>query len=117
MCTGSWVTGPDLWLDSIVTSTMPRPPLVRPRSAVVGGVCAGLAAHLGWPVRRVRLIMVVAAFLMGAGVLLYLWLWALTPVEETAGVEPVRRSFATSALLLVAGAFAAMVAVASANAD
>src|SRR5699024_9331735 len=47
--------------------------------AVVAGVCAGLAAHLGVRVTLVRLAMVLLAAISGAGVLFYAALWALTP--------------------------------------
>ncbi len=50
-----------------------------PDGAVVAGVCAGLADHLGVRVTSVRLAMVLLATLSGAGVLLYAALWALTP--------------------------------------
>ena len=92
--------------------------MIRPGRSMLGGVCAGLAAHLGWPVARVRVVMVAATALMGAGALLYLWLWALTPLEQPAdGSAGVRREIPASALLLAAGAVAAFVAVALANAD
>jgi signal transduction histidine kinase len=81
---------------------------------MLGGVCAGLAKHLGWPVGRVRFIMVSATLVMGAGALLYLWLWALTPLEQDAE-GGVRRSVPTSALLLAAGTVSAIVSVAIAN--
>jgi signal transduction histidine kinase len=45
----------------------------------VGGVCAGLAEHLGLNVRNVRLGFVAASFAGGAGIAAYLFLWALTP--------------------------------------
>jgi signal transduction histidine kinase len=58
----------------------PRPPLVRPASGrVLAGVAAGLAAHLGVPVRLVRIGLVLAVALGGLGAVLYLWLWALVP--------------------------------------
>jgi signal transduction histidine kinase/phage shock protein PspC (stress-responsive transcriptional regulator) len=58
----------------------PRPPLVRPTSGrVLAGVAAGLAGHLGVPVRLVRIGLVLAVALGGIGVVLYLWLWALVP--------------------------------------
>ncbi len=53
--------------------------MTRPRACVATGVSAGLAEHLGWPVWIVRAAFVVASFAAGAGLLLYLWLWALTP--------------------------------------
>ncbi|MFC4223130.1 ATP-binding protein [Lysinibacter cavernae] len=59
----------------------PRPTLVRPRVRIVGGVCAGLAAHLGVPVGLIRTIMIALAAAGGAGVALYCWLWATTPTE------------------------------------
>jgi signal transduction histidine kinase len=42
-------------------------------------VAAGVAVHLRWPVRRVRLLLVILTFTSGAGLLLYAWLWALVP--------------------------------------
>jgi len=63
---------------------MPRPPLVRPRRAVLGGVCTALSRHLGIPLRRTRLITVIVTFCGGAGALFYLWLWAFVPLEEPA---------------------------------
>ncbi|WP_136194345.1 ATP-binding protein [Actinomyces procaprae] len=64
-----------------------RPPLRRPPrraaapcpSRLLAGVCAGLAVHLGLPTGAVRLVMAVLVVLSGAGVLLYLLLWALVP--------------------------------------
>ncbi|MHA6693220.1 ATP-binding protein [Homoserinimonas sp. A520] len=100
-----------------MSTTAIRPPLTRPSRSVLGGVCAGLARHLHWPVARVRFIIVVASFVMGAGVLLYAWLWALTPRDETDERQGVRREIPTSALLLGAGAIAAIVAVAVANSE
>lgn len=82
---------------------------------MLGGVSAALAAHLGWPVGRVRLIFVLSTLVMGAGALLYAWLWALTPLEQDGEESRVRRSVPTSALLLTAGFIAAIVAVTLAN--
>ncbi len=59
--------------------TVARPPLVRPRDCVATGVAAGLAAHLGWPVWIVRAAFVALTFVAGAGLLLYVWLWAFVP--------------------------------------
>jgi signal transduction histidine kinase/phage shock protein PspC (stress-responsive transcriptional regulator) len=57
-----------------------RPPLIRPHNGrLLGGVAAGLAAHLGWPVRTVRVLLVALCFASGAGLILYAWLWALVP--------------------------------------
>jgi signal transduction histidine kinase len=89
-------------------------PLVRPRQMVVAGVCAGLAQHLGWPVRRVRGWMIVLSALGGAGILLYLWLWAFAPVY--AAENEITRRVPVGALLVSGGAVAAIAAVALANA-
>ncbi|WP_076683620.1 ATP-binding protein [Microbacterium sp. RU33B] len=56
-----------------------RPPLLRPRECAVSGTAEGLADHLGWRPLTVRVALAVLCLLWGAGVLLYLWLWALTP--------------------------------------
>ena len=70
-----------------------RPPLIRPHTGrIVGGVAAGLAVHLGWPVRRVRWLLVLLTVASGMGVLLYAWLWALVPSGDsvpTDGQPPV----------------------------
>ena len=61
---------------------------------IIGGVCAGLALHLGLKVRLVRLVFVLLA-LPGAGLVAYLFLWALTPqsvqgvIEGSSGRVPV----------------------------
>lgn len=101
----------------MVSTATIRPALARPRAAVVGGVCAGLAVHLGWPVRNVRFLMVVAALAAGSGLLFYLWLWALVPGAPAASDDQaeIRRSFPSSAFLLVGGTAAALVAVVQAN--
>ena len=56
-----------------MTTAVSRPPLVRGGDRVIAGVCTGLARHLGWPVRMVRLGMVAAALAGGAGVVFYAW--------------------------------------------
>ena len=66
-----------------MTTVALRVELRRPRRVVVGGVCAGLALHLGWTTGRTRLLAIVLALLGGAGILLYLWLWALVPLAPT----------------------------------
>jgi signal transduction histidine kinase/phage shock protein PspC (stress-responsive transcriptional regulator) len=50
---------------------------------VIGGVCLGLAGHLGLPVATVRIVLAASTLVSGFGPLLYLWLWAFTPVAET----------------------------------
>ncbi|GAA1825591.1 ATP-binding protein [Agromyces salentinus] len=53
--------------------------MIRPRACVATGVAAGMAEHLGWPVTVVRLAFAATSLAAGAGLLLYVWLWALTP--------------------------------------
>jgi len=63
--------------------------LERPaQGRYVGGVCAGLAEHLGLNVRQVRLAFVLACFAGGAGVAAYLFLWALTPQSLAGAAAP-----------------------------
>src|SRR5690606_3813059 len=65
--------------------TTQRLPLRRPLDGRhVGGVCAGLALHLGLPVQRVRVAFVVAAMAFGAGLVLYGWLWVFVPAGDPA---------------------------------
>jgi signal transduction histidine kinase/phage shock protein PspC (stress-responsive transcriptional regulator) len=73
------------WTPPPVVPVVPptRPPLVRPASGrVLAGVAAGLAAHLGVPVRLVRIGLVLAVAAGGIGAVLYLWLWALVPSAQ-----------------------------------
>src|SRR5690606_26364857 len=56
-----------------------RLPLLRPeKGRWVGGVCAGLAAHLRIPVGLVRALVLVLAPL-GAGIVAYAFLWVTVP--------------------------------------
>lgn len=86
---------------------------MRPRDAVIGGVCAGLAEHLGLRVGPVRLAAVVTAFLGGAGVLMYLWLWALTPLQkaETDAPATLHRRFPVAPILTGVAGFCALVSL------
>ena len=59
-----------------------REPLVRPRDRIVAGVCSGLAAHLGWPVKLTRAVMGAMILAGGTGLLLYGWLWIMVPTQE-----------------------------------
>ncbi|KAB7743609.1 PspC domain-containing protein [Nostocoides sp. F2B08] len=70
----------------------PRPPLVRPTDGrVLAGVCRGIATHLGADVKVVRIVFVILGVVSGAGIIAYLFLWALTPVEEAPSViDPAR---------------------------
>ena len=94
-----------------MTATAHTATLTRPRRVTLGGVCAGLAEHLGWRVGRVRVLAIILALCGGAGALLYLWLWALTPLQAVRTDEPaaVRRQVPLAAILLALGAIAAVV--------
>ncbi|XUK62991.1 ATP-binding protein [Plantibacter sp. RU18] len=56
--------------------------MTRPRHRLLGGVCAGFADHTGVPVAAVRTATVLLGACGGAGVLLYLWLWVMTPTQD-----------------------------------
>jgi signal transduction histidine kinase len=75
---------------------------------VLGGVSVAVADHLGWPVAAVRWLFVALSLAGGAGVLLYLWLWALTPLRAPAADSPVedvqRRVLVSWLLAALAGA-------------
>lgn len=92
----------------------------RPRRTVIGGVCAGLAVHLGWSTGWMRALFVLLALGGGAGVLLYLWLWALTPLEsgpEHSDAEAsARRTMPVAPILVALAAVAALVTIALAAA-
>jgi phage shock protein C len=71
------------------------PPLPRPqarRSAtdrMAGGVCGGLADHLGVDAVLWRVGFVALTMLGGSGVLLYLLLWVLLPPPTAGAEEPI----------------------------
>ncbi|MGO4599249.1 ATP-binding protein [Terrabacter sp. 2RAF25] len=65
----------------------PRPPLVRHREGkVVAGVAAGLADHLGVPTAAVRIALVLTTIPFGAGLAVYVFLWAT--MREIGDVVP-----------------------------
>ena len=49
--------------------------------AVVGGVCSGIAEHIGWAPTNVRVVFLLLTLLFAGfpGVLIYLILWAVLP--------------------------------------
>ena len=53
-------------------------------SAVLGGVCAGLARHFGWSITGTRVVYVLASVLSAAfpGILVYLILWLFLPASD-----------------------------------
>ncbi len=58
---------------------------------MIGGVAAGLAVHLGLPVKTVRIGLGIGS-IFGAGLVLYAWLWALVPETAPDLGEPGLRS-------------------------
>src|SRR5215212_11787259 len=73
----------------------------RPRAtrvaegAWLGGVCTGLARHLGWPLMAVRVVFVALATFQFIGVIAYGALWLLLPPEPTVkapGLESASRA-------------------------
>ena len=65
-----------------MTSPAQRPPLFRSGDRMIAGVCSGLAAHLGWPVKYLRIGMALATLAGGAGFVFYAWLWVLVPTAD-----------------------------------
>ena len=90
-------------------ATVPRPSLHRSRSdRVVGGVAAGIGGHLGIDPLVVRIAFVVLAFAAGFGVVMYLLLWLLAPIEATGApsaarlvARPTRQQLLGTGLVLV----------------
>jgi phage shock protein PspC (stress-responsive transcriptional regulator) len=65
-----------------VAPTQNRGKLMRSSSdKKLGGVCAGLGAYLDLDVTLVRVLWVLAVFCGGTGLLLYVVLWIVLPVE------------------------------------
>lgn len=54
-----------------------------PEGAWLGGVCTGLAAHLGWPVLLIRAIVVALAGVELVGAVLYAVLWLAMPIDRS----------------------------------
>ena len=81
-------------LDSEVVHVTPsRPRLVRSRSSrLVAGVAGGIGEHLGVPAWMVRLAFIGLAFAAGFGIVVYVLVWILAPLEaETEPMQPARR--------------------------
>ncbi|GGC17062.1 ATP-binding protein [Cellulomonas carbonis] len=69
-----------------------RLPLRRPtRGRWVGGVCTGLAIHLGAPVAVVRALFVLLTLIGAVGVGLYVFFWVTVPVGDPAAVAAQER--------------------------
>ncbi len=75
--------------DAVATTAIPGPDAgtVQPRStrplneAWVGGVCAGLAEHLGWSALVLRVLFVILSAVGLVGIALYLALWLVMPQQ------------------------------------
>ncbi len=74
---------------------LPGPVVGAPRrahravdEAMIGGIAAGLAEHLGLPVLWVRIGFLVSLALGGFGALVYAGLWFVLPAEQTTGPLP-----------------------------
>lgn len=74
-----------------MSTAFSRPPLVRSSDRVIAGVCSGLAAHLGWPVKNVRIGMALATLAGGAGLAFYAWLWIMVPTADENARRNARR--------------------------
>ena len=74
-----------------MSTPLTRPPLVRSSDRVIAGVCSGLAAHLGWPVKNVRIGMALATLAGGAGLAFYAWLWIMVPTADESARRNARR--------------------------
>ncbi|GAB5078494.1 ATP-binding protein [Arthrobacter sp. AD-310] len=74
-----------------MTTVPGRPPLARSSDRVIAGVCSGLALHLGWPVKNVRIGMALATLAGGAGLVFYAWLWIMVPTADEAARRNARR--------------------------
>jgi signal transduction histidine kinase/phage shock protein PspC (stress-responsive transcriptional regulator) len=80
--------------DQAIDDKQPRATRVA-EGAWLGGVCTGLARHLGWPLMAVRIAFVAMACFQFIGVIAYGALWLLLPPEPTVkapGLESASRS-------------------------
>jgi signal transduction histidine kinase len=70
--------------DSVEADPGDKPRATRVvEGAWLGGVCTGLARHLGWPLLAVRIAFVALATFQFLGVIAYGALWLLLPPEST----------------------------------
>lgn len=51
------------------------------QNKMIGGVCAGLGEYFDLDPTLIRLVMIIAFFGAGAGLLAYLVVWVLIPIE------------------------------------
>jgi signal transduction histidine kinase len=94
------------------TTTAARARLERPRSVVLSGVSVAVARHLGLSIAGVRIGFLALTLIAGAGALLYLWLWALTPLERSrADLAGVTRAVPVAIIFLTFSVLTAVLAV------
>jgi signal transduction histidine kinase len=83
----------------------------RPERGILGGVAAGIADHLGIPVRTVRIALALLMLAGGFGAALYGAYWIVLPVAPDSPPLPSRRRLQEAAAVVLAvvavGAFAA----------
>lgn len=79
--------------------TPTRLPLRRPEAGrVIGGVAAGVAAHLGLSVRLVRVLFVLLTPLAAVGPVLYVFWWVTVPVGDAVDAAAAERPAALARL-------------------
>lgn len=59
------------------------------REKKIGGVCAGLARHLGWDVTLVRVAFLAAILFKGVGLWAYVIAWICMPRDDVRSTQPV----------------------------
>ncbi len=66
------------------TATQSRPLHRSASDRLIGGVCGGLAAWLGWNPTAVRLLYVLVSILSAAfpGIIVYILLWIVMPLGD-----------------------------------
>jgi signal transduction histidine kinase len=75
--------------ESVAPETASRPRLQRSRrNRIIGGVAAGVAEHLGAPIWAVRITFVALVLAAGFGLVVYLLLWLLAPLEPADAAPP-----------------------------
>jgi signal transduction histidine kinase/phage shock protein PspC (stress-responsive transcriptional regulator) len=75
-------------MDTDTDTLTPRQAARSAEERYLGGVCGGLAAHLGLPVMWVRGVFLVASVFSGLGVVLYAGLWLSLPLEHETDERP-----------------------------
>ncbi|MDR1257853.1 MAG: PspC domain-containing protein [Tannerellaceae bacterium] len=56
----------------------------NPNDRILGGVCGGIAAYMGWDPTPIRLLLFLFMFLYGVIIPVYLILWLVVPMAKTA---------------------------------